>query len=131
MVEKNLEMLEYHLTPDAEQTKTQHTYTPASYVNDAQDMRYYKDLEEVYSFWRRFLVKIQKNAQLQATSKEKKQKDSDREEAAVYEAGNQKFKHAFFSMLTLVSLLLVILLICIYLLKKNNDTFPREDRGYL
>lgn len=133
VIERNLEMLEYHLVDkgDKEATQSGNTYSASSYVNDAPNLRYYKDLEEVYSFWRRFLVKIQKNAQLQAISVSGDRIKKEREEAAVYEAGNHKFKHAFFSMLTLVCLLLVILLICIYLLKKNSQTFPREDRGYL
>jgi hypothetical protein len=35
---------------------------------------------------------------------------------------NPKYKHAFFSMLTLVCLLLAILGLCVYLLKKNNQS---------
>lgn len=111
--------------------RKQGSYAPAvTYINDAQDLAYHKHLEQVYSFWRRFLVRIQKNAQQQTTTLNGKRDRNDDEQSSEYEAANQKFKHAFFSMLTLVCLLLVILLICIYLLKKNNLTF-REDRGYL
>ena len=100
------------------------------YVNDQQDLQYYKYLERVYSFWRRFLGRIQKNAQFQLTSLTDQHDKKVIEESSAFEATNLKFKHAFFSMLTLVCLLLVILLICLYLLKKNNLTFPK-DRGYL
>lgn len=131
ILERNLEMLEYNLAPD-ENDHNPKTRTPAvTYINDAHDLQYHKHLEQVYSFWRRFLVRIQKNAQLQDITAGGKRDQKDSEEAVEYEAVNQKFKHAFFSMLTLVCLLLVILLICVYLLKKNNLSFPREDRGYL
>lgn len=131
-IERNMEMLEYHLSPPTDDEERRTSYTPAvTYINDAQDLYYHKHLERVYTFWRRFLVRIQKIAQLQENSLKSKRERNDAEESAEYEAANQKFKHAFFSMLTLVCLLLIVLLICIYLLKKNNLSFPREERGYL
>lgn len=138
-VEKNLVMLEYYLTPAEEgQTNSAPESNPysgtggsSSYLNEAQNYQYHQDLQRVFSFWRKFLVRIMKKAQLQAEAETNRNGRND--EMSEYDGSSGKFRHAFFSMLTLVCLLLAILVICVYLLKKNNRSFPKDDTrsGYL
>lgn len=133
-LEQNMDMIKLYLTPDDEKPNSQpstNSYRPASYLNDAQDYEYFKHLDRVYIFWRRFLTRIDKNAQLSTRSIEGDKTSKDNQELSDNGTTNQKFKHAFFSMLTLVCLLLTILLVCFYLLKKNSMTVSRNDRGYL
>lgn len=136
-IEKNLIELEYHLGPESEDgpnNNKSNSYSPASYLDDGPNLQYYSQLMHTYSFWRRFLVRIVKEAQLQEKTTNIRHAKEDETELAEFEGVNQKFKHAFFSMLTLTCLLLAILLICVYLLKKNSASFPPRDdtrSGYL
>lgn len=130
-------MLEYILVPDNEQNATansnvnpyllnrqpQTTANTVNYLNDGVNLMYYQELSRVYSFWRIFLPRIYKNAQLHSLDGRNR---NNRDELEAFDGvSNQKFKHAFFSMLTLVCLLLTILGICVYLLKKNHQSFPK------
>lgn len=122
--------------PESEDSATNNktnAYSPASYLDDGPNLQYYSQLLHTYSFWRRFLVRIVKEAQLQEQTTNIRHGKDNEIELAEFEGVNQKFKHAFFSMLTLTCLLLAILLICVYLLKNNRATFPRDDTrsGYL
>lgn len=144
-VERNLVMLEYILAPETDDHQgappansqssnpysigrnTVPTATSTSYLNDAQHLHYYNELQKVYSFWRTFLPRIQKNAQSQMTDGVGGRNAKGDEDSL--DGSSHKFKHAFFSMLTLFCLLLTVLGICLYLLKKNNKTFPKSSAG--
>lgn len=135
-VEKNINFLEQQFASEDEDTVQRNTpYPVASYLNEAQDLSYYEDLLRTYTFWRKVLVRIMKRAKITEEEQRTCRAHDEKMERGEFEGANQKFKHAFFSMLTLTILLLAILLICVYLLKRNHLTFAREDhhgvRGYL
>jgi hypothetical protein len=71
---------------------------------------YYFYLRRIYSFWYEFLPSLYKNYDEQKKASDK------------LSEGSPKYKHAFFSMLTLVCMLLAILLVCVYILKRNNKS---------
>lgn len=89
-----------------------------SYLPDTKDSEYYLVLGRIYSFWNDLLPRIYKNnIEMQLNTDNVTILDS-----GYLENDNPKFKHAFFSMLTLVCVLLAILGVCVYILKKNNRT---------
>lgn len=89
-----------------------------SYLPDAKDSEYYLALGRIYSFWNDLLPRIYKNnIAMQMNGDNVTILDS-----GYLENDNPKFKHAFFSMLSLVCVLLAILGVCVYILKKNNRT---------
>ena len=69
---------------------------------------YFFYLKNIFLFWNVYLPKLQNHHD----------RSFDQSQRFI-EGGNGKYKHAFFSMLTLVCLLLAILGICVYILKKN------------
>lgn len=84
---------------------------------EERNSEYYSYLNKISSFWRILLPKIYKN--LNEIEEESRQ-DAEGRHFENTEIGSPKFKHAFFSMLTLVCLLLAILGVCVYILKKNH-----------
>lgn len=84
---------------------------------EERNSEYYSYLNKISSFWRILLPKIYKN--LNEIEEESRQNAEGRHFENT-EVGSPKFKHAFFSMLTLVCLLLAILGVCVYILKKNH-----------
>ncbi|CRK88856.1 CLUMA_CG002554, isoform A [Clunio marinus] len=83
--------------------------------NVAKNTDYYFYLRRIYSFWYEYLPSLYKNYQ-DRTGRSSSEQDRYLENAT------PKYKHAFFSMLTLVCLLLAILGVCVYILKKNNKS---------
>lgn len=81
-----------------------------STVTSTKNEDYYFYLRRVYSFWYEFLPSLYKNYEDQAKASDKLSEVS------------PKYKHAFFSMLTLVCMLLAILLVCVFILKRNSKS---------
>uniref|UniRef100_A0A1B0DIQ4 Carboxylesterase type B domain-containing protein n=1 Tax=Phlebotomus papatasi TaxID=29031 RepID=A0A1B0DIQ4_PHLPP len=91
------------------------------YVNDIVNMQYFSELSKVYSFWNKLLPRIYQNAHLNDQLLSGRQ---DIQGIQFFESTNSsKYKHAFFSMLTLVCLLLTVLCVCVYILKRNTRNF--------
>lgn len=88
--------------------------------NENKNAEYSTHLTKVYSFWRILLPKIYRNSnELQST--ELGNETNRIENRSIVVAATPQYKHAFYSMLTLVCLLLAILCICLYLLKNNKN----------
>ncbi|GAB0093585.1 liver carboxylesterase [Sergentomyia squamirostris] len=91
------------------------------YINDLVNMQSYSELSKVYSFWKKLLPRIYSNAQFNDQVLSGRQ---DLSGIQFFESTNSsKYKHAFFSMLTLVCLLLTVLCVCVYILKRNTRNF--------
>ncbi|XP_055676711.1 acetylcholinesterase [Lutzomyia longipalpis] len=91
------------------------------YTNDIVNLQYYSELSKVYSFWRKLLPRIYENAHLSDQLLSGRQ---DMSGIQFFEnPTSSKYKHAFFSMLTLVCLLLTVLCVCVYILKRNTRNF--------
>ncbi|XP_052873350.1 carboxylesterase 5A [Anopheles cruzii] len=101
------------------------TSKSAVYLGGAsRDSEYFYYLRKINSFWEQFLPKLSqivnetnqeklRNRRIDLTLEE--EQDLFRETAAA-----SKYKHAFFSMLTLVCMLLAVLCMCVYVLRKNS-----------
>lgn len=86
--------------------------------------QYYITLTKIHSFWMDLLPKIslQYNPYRNYSNGIYSGSNYDDELfISVVASSNTKFKHAFFSMLFLVCLLLIVLCICMYILKKNHQ----------
>lgn len=102
--------------------------------NVAKNTDYYFYLRRIYSFWYEYLPSLYKNYQDRtgrASSEQDKLLESGewpnsrKNEEKLnfwFIPATPKYKHAFFSMLTLVCLLLAILGVCVYILKRNNKS---------
>ncbi|XP_052889270.1 acetylcholinesterase [Anopheles moucheti] len=117
----------YNLNPNI-QADQENARTPktAVFLANAKDSEYFYYLRKMDSFWGQFLPKLSqimnetnqeklRNRRIDLTLEE--EQDLFRETAAA-----SKYKHAFFSMLTLVCMLLAVLCMCVYILKKNTNT---------
>lgn len=84
-----------------------------------KNTEFFQHLTKIYSFWRILLPKIYRNLEEIEMNKSRNKIEYivDKSE----NVGVPQFKSAFFSMLLLVCLLLAILCVCMYLLKKNKD----------
>ncbi|XP_061511343.1 carboxylesterase 1F [Anopheles gambiae] len=117
----------YNLNPNVQaEQENARTSKNAIYLAGARDSEYFYYLQRMDSFWDQFLPKLSqimnetnqeklRNRRIDLTLEE--EQDISRETAAA-----SKYKHAFFSMLTLVCMLLAVLCICVYILKKNTNT---------
>ncbi|XP_040169209.1 uncharacterized protein LOC120903695 isoform X2 [Anopheles arabiensis] len=117
----------YNLNPNVQaDQENARTSKNAIYLAGARDSEYFYYLQRMDSFWDQFLPKLSqimnetnqeklRNRRIDLTLEE--EQDIFRETAAA-----SKYKHAFFSMLTLVCMLLAVLCICVYILKKNTNT---------
>lgn len=98
-----------------------------SYLGVYETSEYYNTLTKINSFWTDLLPKMDsyyENQLINLTNNIFSRSDFDENPlfiAAMAASHGSKFKHAFFSMLILVCLLLVILCICVYILKKNQQ----------
>lgn len=105
---------------------------PKSYLPDTKHSPYYLAIGKVSSFWDDLLPKMQRDLnKLRATDGQPAWDPSNpsRQDLDLAEAGSSsKFRHAFFSMLALVCLLLAILGVCLYILRKSRATI---DTSYL
>jgi Carboxylesterase family len=107
----------YNLSPrDQLQEAATRTGKNAFYIDEAKNSEYYYYMRRVYGFWNDFLPKLAKM--------ERRFTDGvdEADPIGFTEQDTQKYKHAFFSMLTLVCLLLAILGVCVYILKRNTDS---------
>lgn len=88
-------------------------------TNQFKNTEFFQHLTKIYSFWRILLPKIYRNFNENRDNelRDKIEYMGDKSE----NIGVPQFKSAFFSMLLLVCLLLTILCVCMYLLKKNKD----------
>ncbi|XP_059611061.1 carboxylesterase 1F [Phlebotomus argentipes] len=94
------------------------------YINDIVNLQYFSELSKVHSFWSKLLPRIHQNAHLSDQLLNGRQ---DMSGIQFFEsASSSKYKHAFFSMLTLVCLLLTVLCVCVYILKRNTRNFGRR-----
>lgn len=104
-----------------------------STTNAAKNTDYYFYMRRIYSFWYEYLPSLYKNYQ-DRTGRSSSEQDQFLENCEHYFVllihiklielfpATPKYKHAFFSMLALVCLLLAILGVCVYILKKNNKS---------
>lgn len=112
-----------------ENRKIDTSRTPKSYLPDNKDSEYYLEMGKVYSFWNELLPRIFKQQADLYGSNQLDISNTSRQDVMYLENDtSSKFKHAFFSMLVLVCLLLAILCVCLYILKKNPRTI---DTSYL
>ncbi|XP_055598453.1 acetylcholinesterase [Uranotaenia lowii] len=98
----------------------------ATFVDNTRDSEYFSYLKRIDSFWYRFLPKLGQimNQTDQERLRNRRIDLSQEEELELYRESSSeaaRYKHAFFSMLTLVCMLLAVLCICIYVLKKNTN----------
>lgn len=94
-----------------------------SYLGAYETSEYYNILTKIHSFWSDLLPKIDTlyvNQTINDIFARANLKENPLYIAAIATQSNYKFKHAFFSMLMLVCLLLTVLAICVYILKKNQ-----------
>lgn len=101
------------------QNPTDEARMSKSYLGVYETSEYYNALTKINSFWLDLLPEMSSlrwsNEQFSRTNI-----DDDPLYIAMAAASGSKFKHAFFSMLILVTLLLAVLCICVYILKKNQ-----------
>ncbi|XP_037042029.1 acetylcholinesterase isoform X2 [Bradysia coprophila] len=96
------------------------------YITNVQDSEYYLSLNRITAFWKEYLGKLYASHNNPAP----RDLDGSFERDAIYfgETIDSKFKHAFFSMLVIVCLLLALLGVCVYIIKKNDQ---KIDTGFL
>lgn len=106
--------------------------TSKSYLSmDYETTEYFNSLSKVYTFWNDLLPKFQRHRRLLAATSNGRTNEIDSNDTSYvdrnandqFAAGigtGSKYKHAFFSMLILVCLLLSVLCVCVYILKKNH-----------
>lgn len=93
-----------------------------TYLGVNSSSEYYNTLSKIHSFWRELLPKISVGYdQNYSDGIYSRSNIDDKLFISMMATSNTKFKHAFFSMLFLVCLLLVVLCICMYILKKNQQ----------
>lgn len=90
-----------------------------SYLGVYETSEYYNALTKIDSFWMDLLPEMS-SLRLSNEIFSRTNFDDDPLYIAMAAATGSKFKHAFFSMLILVCLLLAVLCICVYILKKNE-----------
>lgn len=122
----------YQLVPNANSKNDNDSKRMSkSYLtNDYETTEYFNALSKVYTFWNDLLPKFQRRRRLISIDNndiahgETDDTHPDRNINDPYSAGiggaGSKYKHAFFSMLILVCLLLSVLCVCVYILKKNH-----------
>lgn len=103
-----------------------------SYLGVYEASEYYNSLKKINAFWKGLLPKMSNHldgGDPNRIDSRRTDIDDDQLYIAAMAAGNgSKFKHAFFSMLILVCLLLGVLCVCLYILKKNQQNI---DTSYL
>lgn len=95
-----------------------------SYLGVYETSEYYNALTKINSFWMDLLPEMNSDYGRRSNYSNgifsRSNFDDDPLYIAMAAASGSKFKHAFFSMLILVCLLLAVLCICMYILKKNQ-----------
>lgn len=94
-----------------------------SYLGVYSSSEYYDALAKINSFWLDLLPKtsLDSNQRRNSNGIYSSYDFDDPLYIAMITASGTKFKHAFFSMLILVCLLLAVLCICMYILKRNQQ----------
>lgn len=94
-------------------------------VDNTKDSEYFHYLRKIDSFWHKFLPKL--GQAMNATDQEElRNRRIDlilENEQQLYRESSEasRYKHAFFSMLTLVCMLLAVLCVCVYALKRSTN----------
>lgn len=101
--------------------------SPKSYLPEVSDSEYFLAMGRVNAFWNELLPRIYRK-QSTGNRIDGNRTDDDRDLEFLSNDVDSKFRHAFFSMLVLVCLLLAILCVCVYILRKNSS---RIDTSYL
>lgn len=96
-----------------------------NYLGVYETSEYYNALTKINSFWMDLLPEMNSYLDYRRLNYSngifsRSDFDDDPLYIAMAAASSSKFKHAFFSMLILVCLLLAVLCICVYILKKNQ-----------
>lgn len=112
-----------------------------SYLGVYETSDYYNSLKKINAFWKGLLPKMNTyydgggsggaGGGSSGSNRIDSRSDFDEDQlyiAAMAAGSGSKFKHAFFSMLILVCLLLAVLCVCLYILKKNQQNI---DTSYL
>lgn len=107
--------------------KSDGSRSPKSYLPEVSDSEYFLALGRVNAFWNELLPRIYRK-QSASNRTDGNRTDDDRDLEFLSNDVDSKFRHAFFSMLVLVCLLLAILGVCVYILRKNSN---RIDTSYL
>lgn len=95
---------------------------PKSYLPDPNHSPFFLAIGKVASFWDELLPKMNKIRNGDGTT------NPSRQDVDVSDPTSSKYRHAFFSMLTLVCLLLAAVGVCLYILQRNRQTI---DTSYL
>lgn len=95
--------------------------TSKSYIPDNKDSEFFLEMSRVSSFWNELLPRIYKQQGVYGGYQLNNNNNNTSRQDIMYMENetSSKFKHAFFSMLILVCLLLSILCVCVYILRKN------------
>lgn len=102
-----------------------------SYLGVYEASDYYNSLKKINAFWKGLLPKMKNHSDERGANRIDSRTDFDEDQlyiAAMAAGSGSKFKHAFFSMLILVCLLLAVLCVCLYILKKSQQNI---DTSYL
>lgn len=94
-----------------------------NYLGSYESSEYYNILAKIHSFWTDLLPKLDTlymNQTINAIFARANLKENPLYIAAMATNSSHKFRHAFFSMLILVCLLLTVLAICVYILRRNQ-----------
>uniref|UniRef100_A0A182W8B2 Carboxylesterase type B domain-containing protein n=1 Tax=Anopheles minimus TaxID=112268 RepID=A0A182W8B2_9DIPT len=123
----NMSMNPYNLNPNIQaDQENARTSKNAVFLTSARDSEYFYYLRKMDSFWGQFLPKLSQimNETNQEKLRNRRIDLTLEEEQYLFRetAAASKYKHAFFSMLTLVCMLLAVLCMCVYILKKNTNT---------
>lgn len=115
----------YRIGPEAaDGTKSnERSRMSKSYLGGYETTEYYNSLMKVYTFWNELLPKIYRHQRGDSQDEVLEMEAGDANGRRPLSAGvvtGSKYKHAFFSMLILVCLLLAVLCVCVYILKKNH-----------
>lgn len=95
---------------------------PKSYLPDPNHSPYYLTVGKVASFWDDLLPRMTKLRSADDTT------NPSRQDIDLADLTSSKYRHAFFSMLVLVCLLLAAVGVCLYILQRNRKTI---DTSYL
>ncbi|XP_055536130.1 carboxylesterase 5A [Wyeomyia smithii] len=97
----------------------------AIFLDNGKDSDYFHYLRRIDSFWYRFLPRLSQimNATEQERLRNRRMDLSIEEEQQLARESSEasRYRHAFFSMLTLVCMLLAVLGVCVYILRKNSN----------
>lgn len=116
----------YDIGPDnAHKDPAESARIAKNYLGAYETSNYYAILTKINSFWTELLPKMgryseQRLANYTNIGSRMNVPDDPMHIASITAGNGAKFKHAFFSMLILVCLLLAVLCVCVYILKKNQ-----------